>query len=397
MKVVNADPNANSDNWVQDEHRVPLICSEKLPLWRIVIAFQDSALIENSSHVSFAVGLFAHHAIMDGMSGAGFHLTFLDILNNLTSHPITWPPDTDAAAIISVPKLPLVPNLEMKDTLSVSILFALIQIFKAFVYNPVDKLNWSGPLVSAEAPLRPPISNTRSFTLPASTVSRLVAKCRAEKTSITAIVTVLAARKLAIMYPEYKRFTGSIPFSLRKFTGHSPRDMGCYTSLVESYFSYEVKPPRGYISCASSPSEILSLSDDEKLWASARATKKHIDEKTSTTHNQMVNMLKFVGDLKGFFLGQLGTKRAHAFEVTNIGVVDGGVGKEGGGAKATFDRLTFSTGLSTYAEPYCILLATAKNGLMTVAVSWETGTVGDEEAKDVLGWLEGELKRLAGA
>jgi hypothetical protein len=391
VKVVNADPKTSFDKWVQDCHRVPFSRLEELPVWRTVVAFQDSALIGNGSHVSFGVGFFAHHAIGDGLSCGAFHLTFVDALNILISHPTNPLSNLGEMAVISVPKLPLVPCLEMKATLSVSMLFFITQVFKAYVYNPVDRINWSGPLINAATP-RPPISQTRSFSLPPSAVGKLVAKCREQKTTITALVAILVARKLAIMYPNYKRFTGLVPFSLRKFTGHSARDMGCFVSNVEPYFSSEAKPPRGYISCALSSDEKVSSREDEELWDGARACKKFIDEKTSTTHNQNVNLLKFVSDYPKYFLGLLGSKRAHAFEVTNIGIVDGGSGKDEG--KACFDRVMFSTGHCTFGSPYCVYLATAKNGFMTVALSWEVGVVG-EEAKDMLGWLEGKLKGLA--
>lgn len=394
VKVINADPNASPDKWVQDAHRLQFTRPGELPLWRIVVAFQDSALIGNGAYVPFAVGFFAHHAIADGLSCRAFHLTFLDALNTLISSPINTPSSLDEAAIIITPKLPLLPNLEMKATLTVSILFVLLQIFKAYIYHPVDRLNWSGPLISADSP-RPPISNTRSFSLPPSMVSKLVARCRQEKTTVTALVTVLVARKLAIMYPDYKRFTGTVPFSARKFTGHSPKDMGCYVSNIEPYFSSETKPSRGYISCASSSGEKVASGDDEQLWNSAQICKKFINNRTSTMHNQNVNLLKFVSDFPKYFLGLLGTKRHHAFKVSNIGVVDGGVGKEPG--NAMFDRVMFSSAQCTYDTPYFLCLATAKNGFMVVALSWEVGVVGDEEAKDLLGWLEVELKGLAEA
>jgi hypothetical protein len=392
VKVINADPNANPDKWVQDTHRAPMPQIGELPLWKVIIAFQDSALLGNERHVPFAVGFFAHHAIADGISLGSFHLTFLEALNALIASPGSAPSNSNEAATITVPKLPLVPNLEMKATLSVSILFVVIQLFKAFFYDPIDPLNWAGPLVNAEHP-RPPIASNRSFSLSSPLVSKLAAKCRTEKTTITALVTVLTARKLATMYPEYKRFTGTIPFSLRKFTGHSPKDMGVYVSRVTPYFSSEANPPRGYISCVSSLDGKLHLGNDKELWESARTLKKFISESTSTIHNQMVNMVKFVSDIRKYFLVMLGTKRQSAFEVTNIGVIDGGVGSDE--EMASFDRLMFSGGGSTYGEPYAVFLATAKHGYMTVSIVWQDVVVSDEGAKDMLGFLEESLRELA--
>ena len=391
VTVVSADPNANPDKWVQDAHRVLFPQVGKLPLWRVVIVFQDSALKGSPSHVSFAIGFFSHHAIADGLSGAAFHLTFLDALNTLISFSGDPPTNSNELPIFVVPKLPLAPTLEMKAKLSVSILFLFNQIFKAFIYNPVDRLNWSGPLVNA-AHARPPPACIRSFSLTPMLVKKLVAKCRAEKTTITALLTVLTARELALMYPGYKRFSGSVPFSMRKFTGHSPKDMGVLVSNVTIPFSSEACPSQKYISCYSMPHGKPPSGDDKNLWDSARACKHHIDKSTASTRDQRVNLLRFLGDYNAYFLGLLGTKRAHAFEVTNIGVVDGGVGSDEG--KARFDQISLSTGGCTFGEPYVIFVATAKDGLMTVSIGWQSVVVSDEEAKDLLEYLERESKRL---
>ncbi|KAG0645721.1 putative alcohol acetyltransferase FCK4 [Hyphodiscus hymeniophilus] len=393
VNVVSADPNASADGWVQNSHRTLFPTTGELPLWRVVVAFQESALTEEGSHVSFAMGFFAHHAIADGLSCAAFHLTFLDALNSLVESPSAGPSDLNEVAMVNVPNLPLIPTLEMKAKLSISILFVLLEFIKAFIYNPIDSLNWSGPPVNADHP-RPPIASTRSFSLTPAMVSKLIAKCRAEKTTITSLVTVLTARKLALMYPDHKSFTGTVPFSLRKFTGHSPKDMGVFVTNVTQTFSSEANPSTKHMSGAPSPKGKLpaAVADDEKLWDSARAFKRHLDENTASTHNQHVNMLKFVSDYGSYFLGLLGTKRAHAFEVTNIGIVDGGVGGEEG--KATFDRVMFSAGGCAYGEPYVVFLATARNGYMNAAIGWQSVVVSDEEAKDLLGYLEREMRGL---
>jgi hypothetical protein len=97
-----------------------------------------------------------------------------------------------------------------------------------------------------------------------------------------------------------------------------------------------------------------------------------------------------------YFLRLLRSKREHAFQVSNIGVLDGGVkAGEENTERATFDRVMFSTASFTSGDPYTIFVATAKNGYMTVSVGWGTSIVGDEEAADLLEWLEMELRSLA--
>jgi hypothetical protein len=370
----------SSDEWIQAALREPFDVVQDLPLWRVVATTGG----EKGDAVSFSLGFFCHHAIADGLSAGAFHLTFLDALNALIDGKLPL----EETAIVQVPKRPLVPSLEMKTTLPIGIFFAIRKIVNTYVFSSEDPLEWSGTIISAESP-RPPICNLRSFSLSAEVVGRLLKRCREEKTSMTALLEILVARKLAVLYPTHSRFTGTIPFSLRKFTGHSDRDMGCFVSNLQPRFSAEERPPWGYISCCSDSNDGPEK-DDEKLWESARAVKKLTAEQTSTTTNQNVGLLKFVSDLPKLFYGMFGKKREHAFEVSNIGVLDGGVG----GGKAYFDRAQFSTALSVYGDPYAISVASAKNGFITVSLNWETGVVRDENALELVRWLEDALRGL---
>jgi hypothetical protein len=168
------------------------------------------------------------------------------------------------------------------------------QIIKNFIYNPDDTLEWSGPLIDANAP-RPPIPNIRSFSLPHTTVNRIISRCREEKTTMTALIIMLTALWMGTTYPQHKHFCGKVPFSLRKFSKHSQRDMGNYVSDAELYFSSETKPARGYISCNSSSAEPTTR-NDPKLWEGARECKAMIVERSSRIVDQNVGMTRFVSN-----------------------------------------------------------------------------------------------------
>jgi hypothetical protein len=391
VKIIQEESPSASVKWIEACHREPLDRIGELPLWRLVIAVQEAALTASETRTaSFTLAFFCHHAIADGLSAGAFNLTFLDALNHLVDHPssIAYKP------VIEVPKLSLAPNLELRTPLPVSFLFMLKQIIKNFIYNPDDTLEWSGPPIDVNLP-RPPIPNIRSFLLPHTTVNRIISRCREEKTTMTALITMLTALWMGATYTKHKRFCGKVPFSLRKFSKHSPRDMGNYVSDAELYFSSETKPARGYISCDAS-STAPTTENDSKLWEGARECKAMIVERSSTTLDQNVGMTRFVSNYRKLFLGWLGTKREHAFEISNIGVLDGGVkvGEENK-ERATFDRARFTTALCTYGDPYTIFIATAKNGYMTVSLGWATGVVSEQEGVGLLVWLETELRRLA--
>jgi len=212
---------------------------------------------------------------------------------------------------------------------------------------------------------RPPLCNIRSFLLPTPLTNAVLAKCRNEKTTPTSLITVLISRKLAVMCPDYKRFTGNIPFLVRKFTKRTQLNMGFFVTTIEPAFSSESKTPSGYISCfiPSSPSE-----SDYSLWESCRIVGKYVTENTKSPNHQLVGMAKFIPDMEKLFMGSLGKKRSRAVEVTNLGVVDGGLGEDGKGSegKASFDRLKFSASLATSGNPYVVSIVSTKNGYMDI-------------------------------
>ncbi|PMD34908.1 hypothetical protein L207DRAFT_638391 [Hyaloscypha variabilis F] len=392
VKFILEESPSTSVKWIEAGHHEPLDRIGELPLWRVVVALQKPApTASESSPFSFSMAFFCHHAIADGLSAGAFHLTFLDALNHLIDHPsdILYKP------IIEVPKLPLVPNLEMTTHLPVSYFSILKQFIKTYVYNPEDPLEWSGPPISATTP-RPPVPNIRTFSLPHTAVNKIALRCREEQTTVTALVTILTARWLGTTYSTHKRFCCKLPFSLRKFSKHTQRDMGCYASDMGLYFSSETKTPRGYVPCYTTSPD-TTMRRDVHLWEEARACKTDMDKRGSTVADQNVCFLRFLGDYAKFFLKTFGTKRQWAFEVSNIGVLDGGVTRgEENAERATFDRVTFSTSLFTCGSPYTVFLATAKNGYMTVSIGSETGIVGEEEVVGLLNSLERELMGLGG-
>jgi hypothetical protein len=396
VKIIEQDPEECPDAWLQKGLRERIDRVDELAVWRIIVSVKKSELSPSSTYkggLKFMLAFFGHHAIADGMSGAAFHYTFLEALNAHISSPSSTP--ISDKAIVSVPKLPLVPSLEESANLALTILFIIMVIIKEFIYNPVDTLAWSGAPVTRTVPKTPSTPSLRSFALSPAQVSGLVNKCREENATVTALVLVLVARKLAQMYPSHKHFNSGIPFSFRRFTEHTPRDMGVLVSNLTPFFSSEPTTPRGFISCATdSTATDKSDSNDPKLWDSARKTKDFMRKKTASSTDQNVTMLKFASDYASFFMKKLGGWREAAFEVTNITTVDGG---EVGNEKAYFDKAWFCGGLSTYAAPYVVSMVSVKGGWMNVCITWEEGVISEAEAIEMAEALETGLKSASGA
>jgi hypothetical protein len=404
VKFVNEDPEECPDKWLEAGLRERLDRVDELPVWRVIVAIKFSTLSSSSpsSPLIFSLAFFGHHVIADGISCGAFHTTFLSALNQ---HISSSPSPLKINNIVPVPKIPLVHSLEEGTSFPLTIVFILVILFKEFIYNPVDPLSWSGPIISSSIPTQPPVVRLRSFSLSPTQVAALVAKCREKQATVTSLITALVARQLGQMYPSYKHFTAGIPFSVRKFTGHGPQDMGVLVSSVIPHFSSEPRPSRGYISCAIAHHSVKSdeFLGDEMLWESAKNTKDLIRRKTASPKNQAVAMLSFASDMGGLFLKKLGGRREAAFEVTNITTLDGGLladintsDKEVETNKAYFDKAWFCGGLSTYAAPYVVSVVTVKGGWMNVCVTFEEGVLSEDEGHAMISVLEMGLKEISG-
>jgi len=379
VSIVDIDPKSNLDTALQTAHTIEFEPVDELPLWRVVIFALDSQLKANNDSFSFGVGFFFHHGIGDGLSGKAFHLSFLPALNELSDTKFIQ------QSTIQIPKLPLIPNVELNAEFPVTIWFALKQIINEFVFSRASPLSWTGPLVPTTPPTTRPTINIRSFSLPSPAITTLLAKCRAEGTSLTALFAVLVARKLALMYPTHSRFSSIIPFSLRKFSGHTPLDIGVYFSGATTSFSSETPLPSGHISCASP----AAGSEDTALWDSARAYKASIATLTSSPANQGVGLIKFVkNNLPGFFLGKLGKARENAFEISNIMSLDGTSGE------VSIERVHFTATLATFAVPFLVDVASVKGGDMTACVCWDPTVVEEKDAGEMSSWFEGQVRGL---
>jgi hypothetical protein len=382
--------------WIQKEHCLSFDHVDELPLWRIVAALSPEST-EQEQHVHFNLGGFFFHGIADGISTAAFHLTFLDALNKVAEGEISLStePLGVAAIVQAPPDQPLLPNLEMSGSLRLELKFILKTIFKDLIHPTADPQHWSGPVIS-DSP-DPAIPNFRLSSIPWPVVDELVTRCRREQTTITALIVTLLTARIAALHPEYLHFSCSVPYSLRKLTGHGPRDMGCYVSSTRVAFSTSASNDSGFISCAvGDTDEEENAVDNSRVWASARECTRHIRNAVDKRSNHTVSLLKYIADLRKYFLDMRGRERKYSCEATNIGVINGWIAEDGlPVGQASFDRAIFTGNVSRFSGPFCLSICTVKNGLMTIVLGWEQGVVNDETAEGLSAWLETRLMSLA--
>src|SRR2546421_570620 len=81
-----------------------------------------------------------------------------------------------------------------------------------------------------------------------------------------------------------------------------------------------------------------------------RSCKKIIDARAMSPANQDTLLLRFLNNYRGWFKKRVGKRREGSFEVSNIGVIDGGMESSG---TARFRRIIFSQSASVTGSPYC--------------------------------------------
>jgi Alcohol acetyltransferase len=358
---------------IETTHDKPFGDDGERPLWRIVvIEHRGSSSNETSTRVhTIDVAFFVHHGISDGMSGIAFHLGFLDALNRPA---IEKDIPQLADPIVVPPRLVLLPPIEAHP-LPLSLFFIASTVFKSLLSSSADKLLWTGPPIRAE-------NNTthlRTLFIPAPIVDSLLRLTRENGVTLTSLLSVVIARLLATTYPEYQRFSSTTAMSFRRFTGMDKRAMVLYVSSFRHRFSSVRKV--GYIDCGGTFS-----------WDAVRACKLEIDAATASPKNQTVGLLKFLDDYASYLRKKVGSKREYSFEVSNVGVMDGGLDDHAKDVRVK--RILFSQSSNVTGGACVFSVASVKGGDLAVGLTWQDGMVEAELASKVLLGLETELQSL---
>ena len=360
VKFANDVQNSDISAAIESEHQKPFKDLETLPLWRLMVF---SLCGRNSGTI--IVGFFFHHGICDGLSGVAFHIDFLKALRSPGLLDQKYP------TIIDVPKLSLLPALEEMHQLPLSIYFIATQILKSILPAAKDDLCWTGRPIHPE----PHTTSQRSLFLPFEIVDNISRLCRNHGVTITALLTVIIARVLAGIFPDYERFTNTTAMSFRRFTDTPPNAM----VLSVSSFGHRFSKTRGndYLECGG-----------EFNWETVKACGKEIQTATSSPKNSQVGLLSFLNDYGGWLKGRVGQKRDHSFELSNVGAMDGGLE----GPKPRIKSLLFSQSRNVTGGALNFSVASVKGGDMGIALTWQESVVATETAERVLADLEAELR-----
>jgi hypothetical protein len=379
--VVRFETNGNTKKLMQQEHSRPFKDAERKPLWRLVVNVLDEP--QDEDEVVIDVGFFFSHAISDGKGGVAFHASLLSALQNLLSSTASNSNPARAkvhnSTTITPLPLPLLPAMETVISLTITPWHMVSTLIGTLMPAPTGL--WTGPPITCPASGLP-MTNISTLYTPADTATKISNLCRTNKTSVTALITVLIARILASTYPSSTLFSAAIAISLRRFFPTiSDRDMVAYTSAVSLRFSS---------SSSCNPSQPLN-------WDAVRDCKRQIDAVAGSPKNQYSAFLKLLGDFRGFLLKKVGKARDASFEVSNLGLVDLDdiarleSGKE---TKVRCERLLFSQSANVTGTAYVFSIVTLKNREMGIACSWQEGILNESEVAGVMSRIEKDMGDL---
>ncbi|KAF4447054.1 Alcohol acetyltransferase [Fusarium austroafricanum] len=200
------------------EHNLPFKHDNpSIPLWRITILFNPDDLS------SFTLCLCFHHSIADTQSALILH-------EDLGYELAAVEGNVPISAVVSTPKLELVPPLESLVILPTSADFIQMQ---RSLGEPSQNW-WNGKRQSL-----PVATRFSSVWLSQALFGQLRAKCKEKSVSLTAgLISLIAGAFFRLLPPEYTVIQGDCAVSLRRFLpdNTNTRSVGCYVgSLSESY------------------------------------------------------------------------------------------------------------------------------------------------------------------
>ncbi|KAF2670614.1 hypothetical protein BT63DRAFT_439609 [Microthyrium microscopicum] len=351
------------DDLIATQHnvswRLQIEAGDLSPVWRLVVLFNPTT----STDSSFTACFIFHHSIGDGTSGVAFHRTLLRGLRSSIELPVK-----DIKSVVETPKdARLHPCVEDSLSLSLSLGYIagpLIDNTLPWIFSTKSAL-WAGGNIVDE-----PKSQFRSMTFSAAASKKLVAACKKNRTTVSALLQAALADVLFKLLPEqFQSLKSSCPVSLRPLLREKGIDNGTFgvyigAADVEFQRSELAVPPEGL-----SPAFAL-------IRVSQRVREELVRFVAKGAKNLSIGLLKYVSDLNSFFTSKLGTARDTSFEVSNLGVV-----KED---PEHMSAMVFSQSANVTGAAFCVSSVTSGDGRLVLGFSWQEGVVEEVLVNDVI-------------
>lgn len=375
---------AEHQGWEHDQKYQDL---DVRPPWRITILRPSSdnaqvlAQLEGQEDVFFAF----HHALMDGTSGRRFH----EMLLSTPAYQGTQQAPSEPEHVLSFPEpssLPEPQEAVVNFTLSAGYTLRVLwdEFGPSFLKTPKQPI-WNAIPINLSLPYK---TRVKTVDISPEALSSLLAGCRSHSVTITALLHSLALASLAARIPspsEAPAFASVTPINLRPFTTPSQMNPAYVSSLrcLVSGCTHRFSPDA--VAALRAPDAATTA----LIWQNAQHVKADLATKLSTMpKDDIMAMLKFIGDWFAFWRGRDGKQRADSWEISNIGVL------KNPDAQADVPRATrmlFTNGAMAAGPALSINVASVAGSKLTIGLSWQDNVVGDE----LIDQLAGDLSAYA--
>lgn len=384
-------------NTLQIQHDACFSDLGERPPWRLVVLIGgDCAFLD----VVFAWD----HAVADGMSGKVFHQTLLKNLNLVTSRQSTFELQDH---VLRLPDdLKLTPPLEDVLKFPVSASYLALEGWRA-LRPPL--LSSQSPRLATWAPVKLVPYNTRIRLVEVQdeVLQNILRACHQHETTITGLLHALTLLSFStrLSSNDARAFQIGTPFELRRFLSdgsskHAEINPDELVGNFVAYFGYQIGTDVVSKLRKTLEQEKLgtsSVTETEKIiWSVAADFKKRMGKRLAAgTKNDTLGLTKLVGDWRKFMKDELKKPRAFSWEVSNLGVIQGGsIAQESDGHRLdrwSIDRAVFSQSATVGGPAYLLSPVTVKSGSLVISCTWQHEVV-DEAlaigvARDLQTWL----------
>lgn len=366
------------------------------PGWRVIVLHQPGA---ESMEVLY-VWNHPHH---DGISGKIFHQQLLRnlkvILNQNNESILAKVPMGSDSWVLHLPdcsdKLPPNPELLSAWPMTPKFLLRLLwrELKPPLIFPPGDMHATWAPIQAS-----PFATRFRTFTVDSETVTKLVGCCRSHHTTLTGLAQALVLVSLTSSLQDMKGFASRTPYDLRHvLPSHTqiypwlqPKESMCnYVSVLEHEFNAELVADIRSKLPDQLPDTRLPADVMEVVWSVSARVRREIEERLELgVKNDLLGIMKLVSDWRTQQRGEAKKTRYLSWLVTNLGVVDGGVGdtREEEGWSLRRAELVLSAEVPSAA--FSVSLMTVKGEPMCVTCSWQECVVHPSLAEGLVGNLE---------
>ncbi|KAH8698960.1 alcohol acetyltransferase [Talaromyces proteolyticus] len=352
-------------------HDRPWLNVERVPSWKIIVLPLPHQSHGTKKRVYI---LYAYsHTHGDGKSGLAFHRSFFEGLKHAHLN-------YDQSLLYSPPLSQLPKPLEESCVLRVSWTYLLSPFLAQ--YFPSYLSRWLGlysspTSQSTSAYIGEPVThNPESFhtgsqilLVDRDLLGRVLTVCREHGAKFTGLFNQLVVRALSEMVrPETgpHNFVGAIVLDLRPLISTLSNDtMGNYVSAMYEY----------------SPRISGDTAYPEAFWGAVRKTTSRLKDAAGTLNDQPIGLLKYLGNVRSWYLKQLGQDRNLSYEISNLGIFDPSLfaamrKSEKDNRTWEIGRVIFSQPANVTAAPLNFQIVTLKDADMVITLNWQIGVLG---------------------